>query len=446
MIRYLPRKTLYDVNHCIRLSVSNAYANVKFYRDTFDQAGVCPSSVRGINDLPTLPVISRIDLMAGGPKSYLRRGSHPKKLFVKQTTGTTGTPVTVYMNFFEQAFRKISFLDAYSRHSNMKFPLKMIDIGPERKDSASTVISRFGPHTRVRLFRDIPWDEQIDLLFQTRASMIVGRPSILWELAVVLKEKGIRPPAPKIIISNVEMLFSHVRVLLQDVFGCPVADYYSCEEAGNLAWQCQKNPDRMHPNMANVWIEIVDRDGQPVPRGREGHIVITNLYNHTMPFIRYATGDRGVSLGEGKCSCGFEGPVMRLTEGRDVNFIVLPDGSEINPRNLYDAFNFAFPHDRPGWDMIDSIRAFQIIQEKVDLIIVKVVCGPNYSDSLWPGVRKNLAGLHPALKLQVELVDHLMPAPGQKFHQVFGKLNNRWIRERGGSAAGFGRRTSSGPG
>lgn len=95
---------------------------------------------------------------------------------------------------------------------------------------------------------------------------------------------------------------------------------------------------------------------------------------------------------------------MRLTEGRDVNFIVLPDGSEINPRNLYDAFNFAFPHDRPGWSMIDSICAFQNIQEKTDLITVKVVPGPDYSDSLWPDVKKNLKAIHPELKLEVDLV------------------------------------------
>ncbi|MFO7570240.1 MAG: hypothetical protein R6W75_10625 [Smithellaceae bacterium] len=443
MIRYLPRKNIHDINRCIRQVVTGAYNDVAFYRHIFDTTGLSPSTIRSIEDLPLLPVVSRIELMAGGPVSYLRRGSDPNKLTVRQTTGTTGTPVTVYMNFREQAFRKITFLDAYSRNAGTKFPLRLIDVGPERKASADTIVSRFGPHTRVRLFRDIPMEKQLALLFKTRASMIVGRPSIMWELALALKEAGLRPPRPKIIISNVEMLFSHVRVLLEDVFGCPVADYYSCEEVGSLAWQCPAYPDRMHPNPATVWIEIVDPDGQPVSAGKEGRIVVTNLYNHTMPFIRYATGDRGVALGEGKCACGFQGPVMRLTEGRDVNFLVLPDGSEINPRIMYDAFNFAFPHDTPGWNMIDSIRAFQIIQESLDLIVVKVVPGPRYSDSLWPGVRKNLTRIHPALRLEVELVSDLTPEPGKKFHQVYGKLNNRWMRERKEAAPDVGRHHAS---
>ena len=198
----------------------------------------------------------------------------------------------------------------------------------------------------------------------------------------------------------------------------------------------------MHPNLANTWIEIVGQNGQPVAKGKNGRIVITNLYNYTMPFIRYGTGDRGVDLGEGVCECGFNGPVMRLTEGRDGNFIVLPDGSEINPRNLYDAVNFAFPHDRPGWNLIDFIRAFQIVQEAIDLIVVKVVPGPQYSDSFWPKVRENLSGLHPALTLKVECVSDLTPPTGKKFHQVLGKLDNRWIRERGESAEQFERRAA----
>ena len=443
MLRFLPRKSMNIVNRCIRDAVSQAYRNVAFYRDTYDRAGIRPADIRGIDDLPSLLTVSRIDLMAGGPSSYLAHGSRPETLSVKQTTGTTGTPVTVYMSFCEQAFRKIVFLDAYSRHAGVKFPLSVVDVGPERKSLDDAILVRVGPHIRVRLFRDIPMNEQIHLICKTKAAMIVGRPSILWEVALAMKDRGIRPPRPRIIISNVEMLFGHVRALLTEVFGCPVADYYSCEEVGNLAWQCPVHPDRMHPNLANAWIEIVDRSGRPVGYGQSGRIVITNLYNRTMPFIRYCTGDRGIDLGEGVCDCGFHGPVMRLTEGRDVNFIVLPDGSEINPRNLYDAVNFAFPHDRPDWNLIDSIRAFQIIQETLDRIVVKVVPGPQYSEVFWPKVRKHLAALHPDLKLNIELVSDLTPPPGRKFHQVLGKLDNRWIRERGESADQFERRTRS---
>jgi hypothetical protein len=117
---------------------------------------------------------------------------------------------------------------------------------------------------------------------------------------------------------------------------------------------------------------------------------------------------------------------MRLTEGRNENFIVLPDGREITPRLMFEVVNSAFPHDMPGWSMIEAIRTFQIIREANDLIVVKVVPGPAYSESLWHAVEKNISTLHPAMRLEVVIVEDLKPAPGKKFHQVLGKLNTRW--------------------
>ena len=132
----------------------------------------------------------------------------------------------------------------------------------------------------------------------------------------------------------------------------------------------------------------------------------------------------------GLCQCGFNGPVMRLTEGRNENFIVLPNGREITPRLMFEVVNSAFPHEVPGWSMIDAIRVFQIIQEASDLIVVKAVPGPAYSESLWRSVEENIRRLHPAMRLKIEIVNDLRPEPGKKFHMVLGKLNSRWKREQ----------------
>jgi phenylacetate-CoA ligase len=137
-------------------------------------------------------------------------------------------------------------------------------------------------------------------------------------------------------------------------------------------------------------------------------------------------GDRGTLLEPGDCSCGFKGPVMRLTEGRNENFIILPDGREISPRLMYEVVNSAFPHEKPGWSMIDAILVFQIIQEKTDLIVLKIVPGAAYNDSLLIPVEENIKRLHSEMHLKAEIVTDLRPAPGKKFHQVWGKLNSRW--------------------
>jgi phenylacetate-CoA ligase len=308
--------------------------------------------------------------------------------------------------------------------------MTLVNVGPERKDGSTKIVEKIGPITIIKLFRDMPMEEQISILMTAKPTIMGGRPSAYWDLANALRAKDIVPPSPLLITGGAELLFPHVRKLIEDVFRCRVADYYNCEEGGNAAWECPANPQLMHPNTATVWIEAVDQQGIPVPKGSEGHLIITNLYNCSMPFIRYETGDRGILLETGKCQCGFNGPVMRLMEGRNENYIVLPDGREISPRIMFNVVNTGFPHNKKDCNMIDAMRIFQIIQESNNLIEIKVVPGPAYSHSLWQAVEDNLRNLHPAMRLKVSIVDDLTPEPGKKFHQVLGKLSSRWKRER----------------
>jgi phenylacetate-CoA ligase len=429
-IRFLPRKNKKDVDRSIRYIVSSAYKNVPFYRKSFNRAGVDPLSIRGVDDLPRLPIVTRLDLMAGGPAEYLRRGLSPEQLNIRHTTGTTGTPMIIHKNRMEEAFRKITTIDAYRRNVSLTWPLVFVDVGPERKDGVTEIVTRLGPMTIIRLFRIMPMEQQIDILMRIQPTIMAGRPSSFWELASSLREKAIVPPVPQLMMCGAELLFPNVRKLMENVFRSRVVDYYGCEEAGNIAWECPENPGLMHPNTATVWIEAVDQQGNPSPSGIEGNLIITNLYNSSMPFIRYEMGDRGTMMEPGHCRCGFNGPVMRLTEGRSENFIVLPDGREVTPRLIYEVVNSAFPHDTPGWSIIEAIRTFQIIQETNDLIVVRVVPGPAYSESLWRAVEENLRCLHPAMRLKVVIVGDLRPEPGKKFHMVLGKLSSRWRREQ----------------
>ena len=195
--RFLPRKGKKDVDRSIRHIVSDAYRNVPFYRRCFNQAGVDPLSICGVDDLPRLPIVTRLDLMIGGPAEYLRRGASPERLIIRHTTGTTGTPVVIHKNRMEEAFRKITTIDAYRRNVSLTWPMTLFDVGPERKDLATEIVKRMGPVTIVRLFRTMPMEEQIEILMKISPTIMVGRPSVFWDLANALREKAIVPPLPR---------------------------------------------------------------------------------------------------------------------------------------------------------------------------------------------------------------------------------------------------------
>src|SRR5438874_8770813 len=79
----------------IRALVAHAYANVPFYRNLYDEHGVAPEKVRGFGDLPILPVITKLQLQQADVTDLVARGTDPKTLSTRLTTGTTGEQLFV---------------------------------------------------------------------------------------------------------------------------------------------------------------------------------------------------------------------------------------------------------------------------------------------------------------------------------------------------------------
>ena len=109
---------------------------------------------------------------------------------------------------------------------------------------------------------------------------------------------------------------------------------------------------------------------------------------------------------------------MRLLEGRDDDFFLLPDGRRVSPRTAYGAIAGVLPASALGNDLFRAIQRFQIVQEARDLVVVYVVPGPRYSDQLWSGVQTSAKSLHPSMRVRIEYVDELRVGAGGKFRQV----------------------------
>jgi len=416
------RKTPADIERALRFVISDAGANVPYYRTAFEEAGVVAAHVKCVEDLPRLPMTDRDRLLASGHEGHLRRGVDRQSLFKRHTSGTSGTPITVYMNRAESLFRKASLIDSFRRNARLGFPMTIVDVGAEREMHTKDFVQRLGLVNVVRIGRSLPMGEQAECLRQVNPTVIEGRPSMLCVLAQELSRQGIDSVRPRLVVSFAEVLYPHVRKLLQDTFSCRVADYDNCEEVGNVAWQCPEIPDRMHVNPATVLLEVVDEQGEPAPCGREGRVLVTNLYNTTMPFIRYGIGDRGALLESTRCSCGFVGQTMHLIGGRDEDFFVLPDDREVSPRVIYAAVEHALPLATLGNEFYRAVRAFQIVQQERDLIVVRAVPGPAYSRGLWKNLDSSFKALHPSMRVQVVEVEDLHPGPGGKFKQVLRRV------------------------
>ncbi|WP_345034404.1 hypothetical protein [Kutzneria kofuensis] len=148
---------------------------------------------------------------------------------------------------------------------------------------------------------------------------------------------------PRIVQTFGEQLTDGGRAAIEEHFQAPVRDCYGTNEAGTIAAQCPEFGS-YHIEGERLCVEIVDADGRPLPDGAEGDIVVTNMFNTVMPFVRYNTGDVG-ALSSGRCPCGRDQKVLRLIAGRQYGAITLPDGTRIDVLRLVKQLD-RFPLER----------------------------------------------------------------------------------------------------
>jgi phenylacetate-CoA ligase len=96
--------------------VRHAYECVPFYRRRFDDAGLRPEDVRGIEDLARLPLLTRAELQATPITDRLAWGFDLDRLLVSRTSGATGRPMMVAHTVLEHRLRAAFVLGAMRRY------------------------------------------------------------------------------------------------------------------------------------------------------------------------------------------------------------------------------------------------------------------------------------------------------------------------------------------
>ncbi len=223
---------------------------------------------------------------------------------------------------------------------------------------AIEAVFRTGP--AVTLPIHTPLDRQLAWLLERDPDYLLTHPSNLRGLLLEARAQGRKPAGLRGLGSFGEALPADLRTLCRQVWGLPLADVYSCEEAGYIALQCPRVEEHYHVQAENLHVEVLDAAGRPCAPGDTGQVVLTTLHNFAMPLIRYAIGDFA-EVGP-PCPCGRGLPVLRRIHGRARNLLRLPDGSRHWP---------SFPAE--DWLAIAPVRQFRLRQTAAERIEVELV-------------------------------------------------------------------------
>ncbi len=255
-------------------------------------------------------------------------------------------------------------------------------------------------------------DRLLDRIRLSQAVTLVGYPSILGLLARRRLAMGRPVSFPmRSTISIGEVLLPEARETIERGFGCPVFERYSATEVGYIAHDCERH--RLHQNVGSLWIELLPPSPPTAGVGTDQRrIVITDLFNRGMPFLRYELADRVVP-DDAICSCGRTSPLLRSVLGRVSDRITLPDGRDIEATGLGGIF----------YDLAE-IRQFQLVQTAPDRYAIVVVPEPTFSDETRRAIlRRAQSLLSDRATVELSLVERIEPLAAGKHAYILSTVD-----------------------
>jgi len=402
----------------LRRVLRHAYRHTEFYRRVFDERGLTPEAIRGVDDLARLPLLERPILRASLES---RTASVPPHAVVTKTTsGSSGEPVTVRYNAESRHWRDAIRWRGYG-WGGYRIGMRAMHYW-----GAGPAIATWWKQKKVAVDHLVKRDLYVDCTPRGDAALldVVGqlrrfRPHVIvayangaGALARFVNDRGLRDWDPIPVLTGAERLLAHDRAAIEQAFG-PAFDTYGCREVMMVGSECEVH-DGLHTSMENLVVELIVRepDGtlRPARAGESGEVVVTDLHNLACPMIRYVTGDLAVARGDARCACGRGLVRIGPVEGRVTETLVDGQGRPVSGL----VFNVVLAIVGEG------ARAFQVVQRKDRSVVLKIV--PFRGDGLPERETKILRDYAerylPGVAIAIEVVDDIPLTAAGKRHPV----------------------------
>jgi phenylacetate-CoA ligase len=354
----------------LKETIEFAYHNVPFYKEHFDSHGVSPSDLWTLEDIRRFPIIEKKDMLENLER-FLAKDIDRSKLMAFCTGGTTGSGVTLQ---FYESFRQREH--AFVRHhwDNVGYRDGMLTATLQHQACPEDVNDGIWYMDKIANSMVLSADaltpktvgSYLEVLERYRPRVLITYPSLANHFANCIEEQGYTRRIFDLVLCSSEALYDYQRKRLESAFRARVRIHYGHIESCAFFSNCEKST-LYHDQMEYGYTEFRKRDGSPAEEGESGEIIATGFDNVTMPLIRFRTQD-WAERGAGKCDCGRNYPLVTRIEGREGDFIRAPSGRSYSPIVL----EF----------LVDGTVGFadlQIVQTKIDDLVVKVVPGRDFS-------------------------------------------------------------------
>jgi phenylacetate-CoA ligase len=338
----------------LRSLFAHAWSTCPYYHREWQSRGLSPESLTSLNDLSMFPLLTREAIREH--RGNLRTLA-PCPMLAKATGGSSGVPLQFDVSHDSHERRTAMMFRGYEWAGGPPGTKQLFvwggalaTVSPIKRWKMA-FHAAFERHRVINCFEFTP--EKMDRHVATwngyGADVVVAYVNPLYEFARYCESAGRKLVAPKSIIVGAEKLHGFQRETIERVCGAPVFETYGSREFMLIGAECPEHRG-LHLSQENLIVEVVDDEGQPTPDGEEGNVVITDLFNLAMPFVRYVNGDRAIA-GFSTCGCGRGLPLLRGVTGRQLDMLEMADGRRV-PGEYFPHLIKEFP----------AVRRFQVVQ------------------------------------------------------------------------------------
>ncbi len=395
--------------------IEQSHINTPYYRRNIDARYFNGEGAFRLECFQTLPFLTK-SIIRENIDSLKKKTA--KNLVKSKTGGSTGNPLSFFIgknrvsHDIAARWRATHWWRVEMGDSEVVLWGSPIEVGTQdrfKKIRDSLFRSNLLPAFNMS---DQNVEKYLRQIKKIKPKMLFGYPSALAYMATYAKKHRIimRNCSIEVAFVTSEVLYPWQRAIIKEVFSCGVANEYGGREFGFVARECSE--EKMHITADDIVVEIIGDDGEVLPVGGEGEIVITHLETEDFPFIRYKTGDVGILSNE-RCACGLGLPVLEKIVGRSNDLLHAINGARIHPNVV----NYIL---REAAELVH----FKVIQKTHDLLSVQLVAEQPLTSEVHDRIVNDFRKiLGQEMTVNVDLVEYIKPEKSGKFRYVVNEVD-----------------------
>lgn len=307
-------------------TVNHAYDNVPAYKKKFDEIGLKPQDIKGLDDLQKIPFTNKVDFRDNYPfgmyavpmdrivRIHASSGTTGKATVVGYTrkdletwaemiARTLGAGGTTKKDIVQIAYGYGLFTGGLGAH-----------YGAER--IGASVIPISGGNTK----------RQIQIMEDFGSTVLCCTPSYALLLGESAHEMGVdtKKLPLRAAFLGAEPWTESMRREIEASLNIDALDIYGLSEVmgPGVSYECMEKHG-LHINEDHFIAEIIDPEtGEVLPPGSKGELVFTSLTKEALPLLRYRTHDI-TYLVDTPCACGRCFKRMHRVMGRSDDMLII---------------------------------------------------------------------------------------------------------------------------